>query len=355
MEGKLMRLAMAIAAITILADGLSAVGADSVPPTDVMDGPAEIGLAFVDDRGALNVQRFVRRAVEVDVVDDTPTFTPNGVQAGSTYRQVRQITQTHTTRLDAARARARRVDGRPLSQAAILAELRKPTAVLLVAEAQTLSPRYSKIYRQETVVLSFRGDSGVEPLASQPLRQFSGRVLAAVSGPPGQCIISQAERGALHVEKTFTRMTEFQVSDRVSAAEGRGNDKSTRRTEIRPLTTMETQNLPMAFFVARRVDGRTVSNQAIWQEVTEPTPVLFLDGSEKPDPRFVAIFKPETLVLSLSRQRGPSVVPVFTLRSPTTSSHGRRDVRVPVPAASLPPSLPQGAGAQRPGLEPRQN
>lgn len=61
--------------------------------------------------------------------------------------------------------------------------------------------------------------------------------------------------------------------------------------------------------VARRVDGTPVPQQVLVTELAKPTPVIVIEPGERIDPRFVPLFKAETLVLQLPSVPSRTYVP----------------------------------------------
>lgn len=126
------------------------------PETDAAGGPPELGVAVVVDGHTLELRRFVERMV-TRTTSNLPPGVKVEVKEGSigptSSTEVVSVVETQITRVDATTTVARRIDGRAVSAKVLMAELAKPTPVILMKQGQHLDPLFSKMFKSESLVL----------------------------------------------------------------------------------------------------------------------------------------------------------------------------------------------------------
>jgi len=100
--------------------------------------------------------------------------------------------------------------------------------------------------------------------------------------------------------------------------------------------------LDLKHVVAKRVDGRGVTSQALAEELAGEKPVLLITEGQQIDPLFLAMFKPDTLVL----QR-PAPAPVRDFSGGPASGSARPTVPRPTGATPLVPASPPAPAVPR--------
>jgi hypothetical protein len=142
----------------------------------MMEGPAEQRIAVVADGSSLNVSRFVRRMVERKT-RNLPPGVKVEVTKGSipTWTEVVPVFETQTSRIDATRVVARRVDGRLVPYKVMMAELARPTPVLFMEQDMRLDSRFTKMFKPETLVLSIRSPAPITVFPSSLSPRPAGR------------------------------------------------------------------------------------------------------------------------------------------------------------------------------------
>ena len=100
------------------------------------------------------------------------------------------------------------------------------------------------------------------------------------------------------VERMGTRTTKANPSP-YSPNNGNAN---TQFTEVATVIETQTTRMDLAWFSARRIDGRPVAQKLLADELRRPTAVIIANG-EQLDPLFAKMFKPETVILLSPAQR----------------------------------------------------
>jgi hypothetical protein len=95
------------------------------------------------------------------------------------------------------------------------------------------------------------------------------------------------------VERLGTRTTKAKPSP---YSPNNGND-NTQVTEVASVIETQTTRMDLAWFSARRIDGRPVAQKLLADELRRPTAVIIATQGGQLDPLFIKMFKPETLIL----------------------------------------------------------
>lgn len=147
-------LCMAIPIVTL-------AGVHSKPEAHTVGEPPELGVAVVADGHILLIYRFVEHRF-------TRTISPAGPQP---HTEIVPVTATCTTRADARKVVARRVDGRMVPYKVLMKELAKPTPVIFAKKDQQVNPLFAKMFKSESLVLllSAKGEEeGISPIKVEP-------------------------------------------------------------------------------------------------------------------------------------------------------------------------------------------
>lgn len=121
-------------------------------------GPPQLGVAVAVDDRVLEIRRFVERMVTRKTVAHLPAGVKIEMKTGTigpvSSTKIVPVLETHRTRIDVTKVVACRVDGRMVSLKTLLAELERPTPVILARQHQ-LDPLFSKMFKPESLVLRF--------------------------------------------------------------------------------------------------------------------------------------------------------------------------------------------------------
>jgi len=146
----------------------------------------------------------------------------------------------------------------------------------------------------------------IAPAAAKPDLQGS---------PPELVIAIEKGRDKIELRRVVTRavatVSEFKTAKGETVAQ----------TEMRPVAETHSSVVDLSTFTVRRVDGRPVSKKDLTNRLTKPTPVLVMDPGMKYDDRFLALYKPDTLMLVEREPRriNPSASPEVAPASLTPS------------------------------------
>jgi hypothetical protein len=146
-----------IAALLCALVGSVSANAGVEPETNTAGGPPELGVAVVVDGHTLELRRFVERMVTRTTTSNLPPGVKVEVKEGAigptSSTEVVPVVETQITRIDATTTVVRRIDGRAVSAKVLMAELAKPTPVILMKQGQQLNPLFSKMFKSESLVL----------------------------------------------------------------------------------------------------------------------------------------------------------------------------------------------------------
>ena len=125
--------------------------------TDVTAGPLELGVAVVVDGRTLEVRRFVERIGTRTIASRLPPGVKAEIRQGtmelSPSSEVVRVVETQSTRVDTATITVRRIDGRAVPVKTLMAELVKPTPVILLKTDQQVDPLFQELFKPEALVL----------------------------------------------------------------------------------------------------------------------------------------------------------------------------------------------------------
>jgi hypothetical protein len=134
----------------------------------------------------------------------------------------------------------------------------------------------------------------------------------ATFGPPEIGVATMLEDGTVEIRRFVKRM----ISRSSPSALPPGVKIEVRSGSIEPTTIVESvpvveshiSRIELTSVVARRIDGRAVSHQALKDLLTRPTPVILATHRGRIEPLFGQMFKPDSLILHLPAQTSPSTV-----------------------------------------------
>jgi hypothetical protein len=127
------------------------------PETNISGGPPELCVAVIVDDHTLELSRFVERMVTRTTTSNLPPGVKAEVKEGSlgptSNTEVVPVVETRITRVDATTITAWRIDGRAVSVKVLMAELAKPSPVILVKQGRKVDPLFAKMFKADTLVL----------------------------------------------------------------------------------------------------------------------------------------------------------------------------------------------------------
>ena len=158
-----------VAALLCMAGGSLGVlvAAAGEPKATTMGGPPELCTAVAVNGHIVEVRRFVERAVTRTIFPNVPQDIKIEMKAGTiqpaSSTEVVHVVEARTTRIDAFRVKAWRIDGRMVSHEALMRELARPTAVIFAKQGQEVDPLFLKMFQPESLILLYSPATAAPP------------------------------------------------------------------------------------------------------------------------------------------------------------------------------------------------
>jgi hypothetical protein len=132
-------------------------------------------------------------------------------------------------------------------------------------------------------------------------------------GPPELGVAVLVDRHTIEVrrfvETMVTRTTVSNLPPGVKIKTKEGFIGPPTVTELVPVVGTTIERFEVREIAGRRIDGRVISQELLVRELARATPMLLLKQDQRLNPLFAKMFKPESLVLLLPRQRITTIAP----------------------------------------------